>query len=446
MPQLTRRQLVSTGLGAAAAALLSACATPGTRSVNTLPAVPAAATGEKVTLTYWSWLKDLQKVADIWNASHPNIQVETVWIPSGNRGGYPKLYAALAAGGGPDLAQVEMRTIPEFMLVNGLVDLSRYGAGEYAHLYDPALWAQVSFTEGVYGIPQDSGPMATFYQPEVLSKVGAPAPTTWTEWAEVGRELRTMDTYIDCFPLADTSYFVSYAAQAGAHWLRPAEDGWTINMTDDATLNVARFFDRAIDDGIVTTAYGPFSPGWYAAAAKGDVASLTSGSWADALVQGVSGGAGKWRVAPMPVWGSTGYGSSYLGGSTAAVLANSKHPREALEFAVWMTSTQAGIDAEIANSGIGWSPAPGIIGEKRQKPSDFFGGQNYNIDVIVPASRTQNKDWSWWPVTQQSFNILGDGFRRKASGTSLVDTVVAAEQQIMTAFRNKGLNIRKEQA
>ncbi|WP_426987372.1 hypothetical protein [Pseudarthrobacter sp. Y6] len=48
-----------------------------------------------------------------------------------------------------------------------------------------------------------------------------------------------------------------------------------------------------------------------------------------------------------------------------------------------------------------------------------------------------------WPVTQQSFNILSDGFRKKASGTSLVDSVAAAEQQIMAVFKNKGLSLRK---
>ncbi|BCT74805.1 sugar ABC transporter substrate-binding protein [Sinomonas cyclohexanicum] len=444
MPSLTRRQLLGGGLGASALALLTGCATPGTVSVNAAPAIPAS-TGEKVTLTYWSWLKGFQKVADIWNAAHPDIQVQTVWIPSGNQGGYQKLYSALSAGGGPDLAQVEFRSIPEFMLVNGLVDLNRYGAADYAHLYDPSLWGQVSFTGGVYGIPQDSGPMATFYQPDILGKVGATAPATWAQWAETGRELRRAGAYIDCFSLSDASYFVSYAAQAGAQWLRPAEDGWLINMTDEATLEVARFFDAAIDGDIVTTAYSPFSPGWFAAAAKGGVATLTSGSWADALVKGVSGGDGKWRVAPMPTWGQ-GFGSSYLGGSTAAVLAHSRHPREALEFAVWLTSSHEGIDAEIANSGIGFSPVPGFVGTPRQKPSPFFGGQDYNRDVIVPAAKQQNAQWSWWPVATQSFNILSDGFRKKAGGTSLVDTLAQAEQQIIAVFKNKGLSIRKATA
>jgi multiple sugar transport system substrate-binding protein len=444
MSQFTRRQLLGAGLGTAAMGLLSGCATPGMRSVNTAPVLAPAASGEKVTLTYWCWLKDAQKVADIWNASHPQVQVEVVWIPGGNSGGYQKLYSALAAGGGPDLAQVEMRSLPEFMLVNGLVDVARYGAQDYAHLYDETLWGQVSFSGGVYGIPQDSGPMAMFYQPAILDQVGGTSPRTWDEWAALARELRRKDVYLDCFPLADASVFTAFATQAGARWLRPEEDGWVINMTDDATLKVARFFDQAINEDLVQTAFGAYSPGWFAAAAKGSIASVVTGSWGDALIEGVSGGSGKWRVAPMPTWGGTGFGSSYLGGSTAAVLANSKHPREALEFAVWMTTSKEGIDAEITNSGIGWSPTPDFIGTSRQAPSDFFSGQSYHQEIFVPAAQQQNKDWSWWPVTQQSFNILSDGFRKKASGTSLVDSVATAEQQIMTVFRNKGLSIRKE--
>jgi multiple sugar transport system substrate-binding protein len=446
MSALSRRQLITGGLGALALGALAGCATPGTVSVNSAPAIAAAGTGEKITLQYWAWLKDLQKVADVWNAKNPNVQVEAVWIPGGNAGGYQKLYSALAAGGGPDIGQVEMRSLPEFMLVNGLVDLSRYGAQDYADRYDQTLWNQVSYTGGVYGIPQDSGPMAFFYQPEVLARVGATPPATWDEWAATAKELRGADSYIDCFPLADASVFCAFATQAGAQWLRAEEDGWVINMTDPATTQVAEFFDRAIDDDLVQTGYGAYSPAWFAAAANGGIASCTSGSWGDALIQGVSGGSGKWKVAPMPTWASGGFGSSFLGGSTAAVFANSKHPKEALEFAVWMTTSQEGIDAMIANSGIGWSPATGEIGTSRTGPSEFFSGETYNEDVFVPAAADQNPDWSWWPVTQQSFNILSDGFRKKAGGLTLVDAVAQAEKQIITVFQNKGLSIRKETA
>lgn len=439
----TRRQLLAGGLGGLALAAVGGCATPGMTSVNDLPTVPAAAPGAPVTLTYWAWLKDLQKVADIWNAQHPDIQVQTVWIPSGNQGGYQKLYSALAAGGGPDMAQIELRTIPEFMLVNGLVDLARYGATDAAATFDDTLWKQVSFIDGVFGVPQDSGPMATFYQTAVLEQVGAKPPATWEDWASLAAELRKAKVYLDLFPLSDASVFASYAVQSGATWLTPQEDGWVINMRDEATMRVARFFDTAIDKDLVTTAFEAYSPAWFAACSKGTIASLTDASWADALIQGVAGGEGKWRVAPMPTWPSGGYGSSHRGGSTTAVLANSRHPKEALEFALWLNGSHEGIDALIEHCGIGWSPVKGYIGAAREKPSAFFSGQNYNTEVFAPASTQQNPNWAWWPVTQQSFNTLADEFRRKPGGQSLVDSVVKAEEEIITVFRNKGLSIRK---
>ena len=443
MTHLTRRSLLSLGMAAGATALLAGCSTPGTRSVNSAPLIRPAGSGEKITLTYWAWLKDLQKVADVWNASHPDVQVEAVWIPGGNQGGYQKLYSALAAGGGPDIAQVELRSVPEFMLVGGLVDLSRYGANDYASRYDPTLWSQVSYVDGVYAIPQDSGPMALYYRPDLFAKAGVSTPASWDDWAAAGTELKKSGVFIDAFNYSDPSWFAAIAGQAGAAWLKVDGDRWVIDMTDDATMEVARFFDRAIDAGILQTGYGDFSSGWFAAAAKDRIAACATASWGDALLEGVSGGEGKWRVAPLPRWGSGGYGSSALGGSTAAVLANSRHPREALEFAVWMTTSPEGIDAMIEHSGIGWSPARGEIGSSRKKPSAWFGGQNYNEDVFLPASTQQNPDWSWWPITQQSFNILADGFRKKPGGLTLVDAVAQSETAIIQAFRAKGLSIEK---
>lgn len=442
MTELTRRSLLGLGAAAGTSALLSACATPGTTSVNTAPVIRPAR-GEKVTLTYWAWLKDLGNVTDVWNATHPDVQVEAVWMPGGNSGGYQKLYSALAAGGGPDIAQIELRSVPEFMLVNGLIDLSRYGADEFADRYDPTLWNQVSYVGGVYAIPQDSGPMGLYYRPDLFERVGATAPTSWDEWAAIGKELKQARISLDAFNYSDPSWFAAIAGQAGASWLRVDGDRWLIDLTDEATLATARFFDRAIDDGILQTGYGDFSTAWFAAAAKDRIAGCASASWGDALLKGVSGGEGKWRVAPLPRWSTGGYGSSALGGSTAAVLANSRHPREALEFAVWMTTSTEGIDAMIEHSGIGWSPARGEIGTERRKPSPWFGGQRYNEEVFLPAAAQQNPDWSWWPLTQQSFNILADGFRKKASGLTLVDALAQSEQNILTAFRRKGLTIEK---
>ncbi|WP_307870318.1 ABC transporter substrate-binding protein [Saccharopolyspora endophytica] len=414
--------------------------------MNRAPVIAAAAPGETVTLTYWSWVKDLQKVLDIWNAKNPHIQVNATWIPSGKEGGYQKLHSALAAGGGPDIAQVEMQSVPEFLLQNGLVDLSRYGADSIAHHYDEALWKQVSFNGGVYGIPQDSGPMGFFYQPAVLDRVGGLPPRTWDEWAALAAEVRRLGPqhYLDTFPISDGSFFASYAAQAGAVWFRTAGDEWVVDLTDDRTLLVARFFDKAIDDDIVNVASEAFSPAWYAAAAQGQIAGVTSGSWGDAMVQEVSDGAGKWRVAPMPTWNGTGFGSTHHGGSTAAVLAHCAHPAEALTFIQWLTSAPEGIDAEIEHLGIGWSPSRHYIGEQRQKPSEWFSGQNYNQEVFAPAVAQTNPDWTWSPLTKLTNDALANGFRKKqTSGQSIVDSVAQTQAEVVRTFKDKGLRVRE---
>lgn len=442
---LTRRQLFGFGIGAAATGLLAGCAVPGSTNVNKAALIPAAASGQKVTLTYWAWLKDLQKVCDVWNASHPDIQVNANWIPGGNSGGYQKMYSALAAGGGPDIGQVELRQIPEFMLANGLVDLARYGAKDSQAKYDDAAWAQVSFVDGVYGIPQDTGPMGFYYQTALLEQAGGGPPATWDEWRELADKVRKTgpQNYLEVFPVADASPFAAYAQQAGARWFKVDGDEWVVDMTDDKTMMVAEFFDGVIDDELVDTSAGAYTPGWYASAASGKIAAVTSASWGDALIESVQGGEGKWKVAPMQKWGDTGFGSSAIGGSTAAVLANSKHPKEALEFITWMTTSEAGIDAMIKYCGIGWSPAKDYIGKQREQPSEWFSGQNYNEDVFVPAAKEQNIDWSWSPVTQSAFTSLQNQFRRKlTSGLKLPDAVELAQKEIVQSFRDKGLSVR----
>lgn len=447
MTPLTRRRLLGLSAGGALATSVAGCASPGSVSVNKAPRVAAAAPGEAVTLTYWSWVKDLQKVLDIWNTKNPHIQVKATWIPSGSEGGYQKLHAALAASGGPDIAQVEMQAVPEFLLQNGLVDLSRYGADKMAHDYDKTLWKQVSFTGGVYGIPQDSGPMGFFYQPAVLERVGGRPPETWDEWATLAAEIRKLGSghYLDTFPVSDGSVFTSYAAQAGAVWFRTVGDEWIVDMTDENTLKVARFFDKAIDDDIVNVASTMFSPAWYAAAAEGRIAAATCGSWGDALVQEVSGGAGKWRVAQMATWDDTGFGSAYHGGSTAAVLANSAHPAEALEFLKWLTSTTEGIDAEIEHLGIGWSPSRDYIGAARREPSEWFGGQRYGQEVFARAVTQTNPEWTWSPLTRLTTDALANGFRKKlTSGQSFVDSLDQAQATVVRTFRDKGLRVREE--
>ncbi|MGY5765819.1 ABC transporter substrate-binding protein [Brachybacterium sp. DNPG3] len=439
MRRFSRRSALAGSGAALTAAALAACAPPNPGEVNAEPTIPAS--DGPVTLTYWAWLKDLQKVADVYNATQDRIQVEAVWIPGGNSGGYAKILSAVAAGGGPDIAQVELRSLPEFALAGALVDLSRYGFGDDVEKFDPGAISQAKVGDSYWGVPQDTGPIATFYNREVLEgELGLEAPSTWDAFREVAGEVSEAGKTLMTLDPTDGSYPVGWAMQAGAVWFRPEGDGWIVDMTDDASLEVASFWDGILADKLVGTGYGAFSTPWMAAAGDGNVLATISGSWSDALVESVPDGAGKWAVAPMPTW-DTGYASGAHGGSSAAILANSRHPAEALEFLTWMCTDPAGIDAMIEHSGIGWSPAADYIGEIRQQPSEFFSGQNYNEDVIVDMAAGQNLDWTWAPLMQRAMAIVGDGMTSVINGEmGMGDMFAESQTEIVTIMRDIGLN------
>lgn len=86
--------------------------------------------GEKVTLTFWSWVPGVDKAVDLWNSKNPEVQVKLEKIPAGGNGGYAKMHSALKTGQAPDLGQVEYQVIPEFLLDDGLVDLKALGIDE----------------------------------------------------------------------------------------------------------------------------------------------------------------------------------------------------------------------------------------------------------------------------------------------------------------------------
>ena len=134
-------------------------------------------------------------------------------------------------------------------------------------------------------------------------------------------------------------------------------------------------------------------------------------------------------------------GTASTGGSAAAILANSKHPAEALEFLTWMCTDPAGIDAMIEFSGIGWSPSADYIGEARQQPSEFFSGQNYNEEVMVPMAEGQNLEWTWAPLMQRVMDMIGNGMTAAINGeTPLVDLLGQAQTEIVEIMQGSGLN------
>jgi multiple sugar transport system substrate-binding protein len=144
----------------------------------------------QITLEFWSWVGGLDNTVKDFEKAYPNIKVHVNNI-GGGPAEYQKLQTALKAGSGaPDVAQIEFDFLPSFIATDGLADIAQYGANEAKQYFVPWTWGQVS-PDGktVFGIPQDSGPLALNYNKKIFDQYGLSVPTTWDEYAQDAEKL-----------------------------------------------------------------------------------------------------------------------------------------------------------------------------------------------------------------------------------------------------------------
>jgi multiple sugar transport system substrate-binding protein len=396
--------------------------------------------GEPIELTFWSWVPGIDKAVDLWNSENPDIQVKLDDKTVGSQGGYAKMHAAVEAGTAPDLAQVEYQNIPEFLLDDELVDLSEYGADDVADKFVDWQWQQVSYVDGVYAIPQASGPMGLFYRDDLFTKWGIEVPATWPEFMEAAREVREHGAYIATFPPGNSAWFTALAWQNGANWFGIDGDTWTVDINSPETLEVAEFWDQMVAEDLIKTE-ADFSEEWNKDLNTGEIVSWPTAQWGDGILAAAAPDtAGKWAAAPIPQWDPSDFKSANWGGSSTAVLKGTEHAEAAMEFAVWLNSDPESIDLLIEGA-YGWPAAEdALAGSALDKPYPFFGGQKIN-DVFVEADAAIDVDWGWIPTVSETYAHLNDGFQQAVDGEgSFVETVEEAQQQTIEDLEARDLN------
>ena len=133
----------------------------------------------ETTLTFWTWVPDIKNEVKLFTTKYPKIKVDLVNVGQGAPH-YQKLRTAIQSGqGAPDVAQVEFQYIPSFTLGEGnLLDLTPYAPATIKDNYADWVWSQVNINGGLWGIPQDTGPMGLLYREDLLHDAGIEAPKT----------------------------------------------------------------------------------------------------------------------------------------------------------------------------------------------------------------------------------------------------------------------------
>ncbi|GAA1830579.1 ABC transporter substrate-binding protein [Agromyces salentinus] len=387
---------------------------------------------DPVELTYWAWAPNLDKVVDLWNSEHPEIQV-TVNKQDGGDPAITKLLTAIKAGSGaPDLIQAEYQKIPTLVASDALADIAEYAGDDVADQFPAGVWDSVTLGgDAVYAVPQDTGPMMFFYRDDIFTELGLTVPTTWEEYAETARALHAADPtkYLGTFSANDAGWFAGLAQQAKAEWWSIDGDSWGVGIDEEPTQKVAEYWGGLVAEGAIDNK-PMYTPEWNAALNDGSQAGWLGAVWGPGVLSGnAADTAGLWKAAPLPTWdGDVSNGN--WGGSSTAVTSQSEHAEAATEFATWLNTDPEAVGALVEQTGI-YPAATDAAASILTEAPEFFSNQPDFYDVAAEAAQAV-APFTYGPNVNVAFSAYNDEFA-KAAEAKTVDAflaAVAAMQQV----------------
>jgi len=440
------RRITTAVAGAAALSLLAACSSGGSSSsagggttsspastASASPSVSVVAGGScsagATKVLFWAWVPGMGRAVTEFNKTHPNICVTQEDVGAGNPE-YVAITNALKAGSGaPDVAEVEFDELPSFEVTKNVVNLVPYGANTYKSKFTPWAWSEVSQGSGVYAMPGDAGPMAFYYNTKELAKYGITPPTTWAEFATDAAKLHKANpnAYMTNFSAIDLQWVMSLMAQDNA-WPFAYSGGSnvTINWTGPKQMAFASYWQNMLSAHELN-ATTDVSATSFADLDKGIDASWLSSAWGPSyFAPDAKTSLGDWRAAPLPQWTAGANVAANWGGSTYPVFSQSKHPKEAAEFAEWLNATDAS-----------WNIT-------KTAPSSLFptylpllNDPSYK-SITVPLSGSSTPGTQFTSAASQIQGVPWPPFMTEAltQSATVFAGVMNGKQTLQTAFKN----------
>lgn len=400
------------------------------------------ATG-KVTLQYWNWVPGMDKVIDVWNKKNPDIQVVMKNISSD---GNAQIQNALKANQAPDLGQISFNSLANFRSQNSLVDVSACEEAVSAKdKYLPWTWALTSFDgDGVFGIPQDIGPMALYYRADLFEKAGMSVPATWDEYYADAQKVKTIDpkAAITYFDGSNAEWFNGLVWQKGGTPFSYTNDKWNVAIDDEQSQAVAGVWQKMIDQKLLRTDLVGSSAPLYNAFAKDQLWSYVGAAWGYSLLRdNVRAGAGKWRVAPMPSWAAGDQRAGNWGGSSVAFMKGGKHVYEAVKFNNWLNSDPEALKMLNDLGGLFPAATAGKDLDTFKKGTPYYGDQKI-YDVFNKAAANIDTSWQWGPTQTAADTALADGLTKAAGGSGkLTDALAASQAAAISAMKAQSIPV-----
>ncbi|MET7660597.1 ABC transporter substrate-binding protein [Streptomyces sp. NPDC005373] len=329
---------------------------------------------------------------------------------------WPKTLTRLQAGSGTDDIQaIEVGNITEAVQTQAdkFVDLGKE--------VDKSQWldwknAQATTKDGkLIGLGTDVGPMAICYRKDLFEKAGLETDRTklaaqwkgdWSKYVDLGKQ------YMKKAPgktkYVDSASSVYNAALGGEKQRYYDKDG---SVIWDKSTGVKKSWNAAMEVATsnMSAKLKQFDQTWNQGFANGTFATVACPAWMLGYIQEKSGdaGKGKWDVAAAPT--AANWGGSFIGVPTA-----SKHQKEAIALAKWLTAPaqQAKVFAKQASFP---STPSAYAGLKPQAATTTFFSDAPLTQIFSDSAKT---------IPVQVF-----GIKDQPIGTAITDTGILQVEQ-----------------
>ncbi len=151
-------------------------------------------------LTLWQGINPppnrdvFQKLVDKFNASHPTIAVESLYVGQSDRQ-LPKILAAIVGDAKPDLLWFGPMLTGQLVDLDAIVPIDeQWNRSTVTKDIDPALLGSMQYENHLWSIPFGTNNIGIFYRPSLFKAAGIDRlPTNWSQLQATAKQL-TRDT------------------------------------------------------------------------------------------------------------------------------------------------------------------------------------------------------------------------------------------------------------
>ena len=290
---------------------------------------------------------DVKAMTDAFTAANPNITVMPEYV------GYEALHDKIVTDqvGGSGLYDVVLMDTPwpaEFVKAGIVTDITDKIPGDFKSGVFDSAWTAASYQGKYYGVPWINDTKFFFFNKQMLADAGiTTAPKTWDDVVTAAKAVKAKGTVK--FPMVGSwkqaeaviCDWTQLAAVFGGSDFFDAQGN--ANFNKGGGLGALKFMKQLIDDGLMNpAALGFGEDDVNNTMAAGQAAMALNWTYGYSVMNDASKSkvAGQIDVVASPGEGSVAT-SGVNGGMSLAVAKSSKHPEEALKYALWLGSQKS---------------------------------------------------------------------------------------------------------